>query len=46
MEHLKDLDNNQLNLILHNMRVYNVSREKQQQVINELKKREDHEPSI
>jgi|TARA_B100000073_G_scaffold250026_1_gene210257 hypothetical protein len=36
---LKTLDLQQLNLILHNMKIYGVSKEKQDKVIEEINKR-------
>ena len=36
---LKTLDLQQLNLVLHNMKIYNVSKEKQDKVIEEINKR-------
>jgi hypothetical protein len=36
---LKTLDLQQLNLILHNMKIYNVSKEKQDRIIKEINKR-------
>ena len=42
---LKTLDLQQLNLVLHNMKIYGVSKDKQDKVINELKKRENNDAS-
>ena len=42
---LKTLDLQQLNLVLHNMRIYGVSKDKQEKVINELKNRENKNAS-
>jgi len=36
---LKTLDLQQLNLVLHNMKIYNVSKDKQNKVIEEINKR-------
>jgi len=36
---LKTLSEEQLNLVLHNMRIYGVSKDKRQGVIDELKRR-------
>ena len=36
---LKTLDLQQLNLVLHNMKIYGVSKEKQDKVIEEINKR-------
>jgi len=36
---LKTLDLQQLNLILHNMRIYGVSKDKQDRIIKEINKR-------
>ena len=36
---LKTLDLQQLNLILHNMKIYGVSKDKQDKVIEEINKR-------
>jgi hypothetical protein len=36
---LKTLDLQQLNLVLHNMKIYNVSKDKQDKVIEEINKR-------
>ena len=38
---LKTLDLQQLNLVLHNMKIYNVSRDKQKKVIDEINSRSD-----
>lgn len=38
---LKTLDLQQLNLVLHNMKIYNVSRDKQKKVIDEINSRND-----
>tara|TARA_B100000287_G_scaffold95023_1_gene87149 strand:- start:1517 stop:1654 length:138 start_codon:yes stop_codon:yes gene_type:complete len=38
---LKTLDLQQLNLVLHNMRIYGVSKDKQDKVINEINSRND-----
>ena len=42
---LKTLSVEQLNLVLHNMRIYGVSDDKRNKVINELKKRESNNAS-
>ena len=42
---LKTLSKEQLNLVLHNMRIFGVSAEKMNKVINELKKRENNDAS-
>ena len=42
---LKTLSVEQLNLVLHNMNVYGVSRESRDKVINELKSRENNDAS-
>jgi phosphoribosyl-ATP pyrophosphohydrolase len=39
MSNLKTLSKEQLELILHNMRIYGVSNEKRQSVIDELNRR-------
>ena len=36
---LKTLDLQQLNLVLHNMKIYNVSKDKQDRIIKEINKR-------
>ena len=36
---LKTLNLQQLNLVLHNMKIYNVSKDKQNKVIEEINKR-------
>jgi len=38
---LKTLNIEQLNLILHNMRIYGVNEDKRQEVINEINNRND-----
>ena len=38
---LKTLDLQQLNLVLHNMKIYNVSKDKQKKVIDEINSRSD-----
>ena len=42
---LKTLSKEQLELVLHNMRVYGVSDDKRNKVINELKSRENNDAS-
>ncbi len=42
---LKTLDLQQLNLILHNMRIYGVSKDRQDRVINEINNRENNNAS-
>ena len=42
---LKTLSKEQLELVLHNMRVYGVSDDKRNKVINELKSRENNNAS-
>tara|TARA_R100000700_G_C3128047_1_gene114350 strand:+ start:585 stop:728 length:144 start_codon:yes stop_codon:yes gene_type:complete len=42
---LKTLSVEQLNLVLHNMRIYGVSDDKRNKVINELKSRESNDAS-
>ncbi len=42
---LKTLDLQQLNLILHNMRIYGVSKDRQDRVINEINSRENNNAS-
>ena len=42
---LKTLSIEQLNLVLHNMRVYGVSDDKRNKVINELNSRENNNAS-
>ena len=42
---LKTLSVEQLNLVLHNMRIFGVSTEKLNKVIKELKKRENSDAS-
>ena len=42
---LKTLSVEQLNLVLHNMRIYGVSDDKRNKVINELKNRENNDAS-
>ena len=41
----KTLSVEQLNLVLHNMRIYGVSDDKRNKVINELKSRENNDAS-
>jgi len=43
MSNLKELDIQQLHLILHNMRIYGVSMEKREQVIKEINSRTKNE---
>ena len=38
---LKTLDLQQLNLVLHNMKIYNVSKDKQKKIIDEINSRSD-----
>ena len=42
---LKTLDLQQLNLVLHNMRIYGVSKDRQDRVINEINSRENNDAS-
>ena len=42
---LKTLDLQQLNLVLHNMKIYGVSKDKQDRVINEINSRENNDAS-
>ena len=42
---LKTLSKEQLELVLHNMRIFGVNTEKVNKVINELKKRENNDAS-
>jgi hypothetical protein len=42
---LKTLDLQQLNLVLHNMRIYGISKDKQEKVINEINNRENNNAS-
>ena len=42
---LKTLSKQQLELVLHNMRIYGVSDDKRNKVINELKSRENNDAS-
>ena len=42
---LKTLSKEQLELVLHNMRIYGVSDDKRNKVINELKSRENNDAS-
>jgi len=42
---LKTLDLQQLNLVLHNMRIHGVSKDRQDRVINEINSRENNDAS-